>query len=143
MTRAGLSLATLLIGAGMASAAMAADVTVTLTGVQPAGGRVLVSLQSAGEFMKPEGRFGAIADGATGGEATVVVRNVPPGEYAVMVLHDADGDMKMAREANGRPTEGWAMSGQAPAGRKPTFDEVKVVVPDAGTTVTLPMVYSR
>ena len=143
MKRVGLSLAALLIGAGLASAALAADVTVTLTGVQPQGGKVLVSLQSDGEFMKPEGRFGAIADGSTAGAATVVVHNVPPGEYAVMVLHDADGDMQMAREANGRPKEGWAMSGHMPSGRKPTFDEVKVVVPDAGTAVTLPMIYPR
>ena len=141
MKRVGIGLAALLVGAGLASVAMAADVTVTLTSVQPQGGKVLVSLQSAGEFMKPEGRFGAIGDGSASGAETVVVHNVPPGDYAVMVLHDANGDMQMAREANGRPSEGWAMSGQWPRGRKPTFTEVKVTVPADGTSVTLPMVY--
>lgn len=141
MKRTGLSLAALAIGLGLAGAATAADVTVTLTGVQPKGGRMLVSLQTADEFMKPEGRYGSIAAGDVTGDETVVVRDVPPGEYAVMVLHDADGDMKMAREANGKPKEGWGMSGQWRHGRRPAFTEVKITVPDAGTAVTLPMVY--
>lgn len=141
MKRIGLSLAALMIGAGLASAAMAADVTVTLTGVQARGGKVLVSLQSGDEFMKPVGRFGSIAAGDITGDETVVVHNVPPGEYAVMVLHDADGDMQMAREADGKPKEGWGMSGQWTRGHRPTFTEVKITVPDAGTAVTVPLVY--
>jgi uncharacterized protein (DUF2141 family) len=141
MKRIGLSLAALMTGAGLASAAIAADVTVTLTGVQPKGGNVLVSLQTAGEFMKPEGHYGSIAAGDVTGDETVVVHNVPPGEYAVMVLHDADGDMQMARETDGKPKEGWGMSGQWTRGHRPTFTEVKITVPDAGTTVTVPVVY--
>ena len=141
MTRIGLSLAALVIGSSVAGAAMAADVTVTLTGVQPKGGRMLVSLQTATEFMKPEGHFGAIAAGDVTGDETVVVHNVPPGEYAVMVLHDADGNMQMARETDGKPKEGWGMSGQWPQGRKPTFAEIRITVPADGASVTLPMVY--
>lgn len=141
MTRTGLSLAALLIGAGMASAAMAADVTVTLTGVQPRGGQMLVSLQTANEFMKPEGHFGAIAAGDVTGDETVVVHDVPPGDYAVMVLHDADRDMQMARQADGKPKEGWGMSGPWTRGHRPTFTEVKITVPDAGAAVTVPLVY--
>jgi uncharacterized protein (DUF2141 family) len=141
MKRIALSLTALMIGAGLASAAMAADVTVTLTGVQPKGGRVLVSLQTASEFMKPEGHYGSIAAGDVTGAETVVVHNVPAGEYAVMVLHDADSDMQMARETDGRPKEGWGMSGQWTRSRRPTFTEVKITVPDAGTAVTVPMVY--
>lgn len=141
MKRIGSGLAALLVGVGMTSAAMAADVTVTLTGVQAKGGRVLVSLQSGAEFMKPEGRFGAMADGAVTGDETVVVHNVPPGDYAVMVLHDADNDLKMAREADGKPKEGWGMSGQWTRGHRPTFADVKITVPDAGTAVTVPLVY--
>ncbi len=141
MKRIALSLTALMIGAGLASAAMAADVTVTLTGVQPKGGRVLVSLQTASEFMKPEGHYGSITAGDVTGAETVVVHNVPAGEYAVMVLHDADSDMQMARETDGRPKEGWGMSGQWTRSRRPTFTEVKITVPDAGTAVTVPMVY--
>lgn len=140
MKRIGLSLAALMIGAGLAGTAMAADVTVTLKGVRPKGGRVLVSLQTAAEFMKPEGHLGAIAPGDVAGDEVVVVHNVPPGEYAVMVLHDADGDMQM-RRSGGRPAEGWSMSGQWLAGHRPTFEDAKITVPDAGAAVTVPMVY--
>jgi uncharacterized protein (DUF2141 family) len=141
MKRMGLSLTALVIGAGLAGAAMAADVTVTLTGVQPKGGRMLVSLQRADEFMKPEGHYGAIGAGDVTGDETLVVRDVPPGEYAVMVLHDADGDMKMARGSDGKPREGWGMSGQWTRGQRPGFTEVKITVPADGTVVAVPLVY--
>ena len=142
MTRVGLSLATLLVSAGMASAAMAADVTVTLTGVQAQGGQMLVSLQTREQFMKPAGAGGATGPAETGTQV-FTVRDVAPGDYAVMVLHDADSDWSMDRQANGIPSEGWGMSGSAPTGRAPTFDEVRFTVPAGGAAVTISLVYPQ
>jgi uncharacterized protein (DUF2141 family) len=142
MTRVGLSLATLLIGAGMATAAAAADVTVTLTGVQAQGGQMLVSLQTREQFMKPQGANGATGPAQAGAQA-FTVQDVAPGDYAVMVLHDADNDWSMDRQANGMPAEGWGMSGQAPTNRAPTFDEVKFTVPADGGAVTIALVYPQ
>lgn len=135
-------LATLLLSAGLGSAAMAADVTVTLTGVQAQGGQMLVSLQTRDQFMKPAGAAGATGP-AEAGTQVFVVNNVAPGDYAVMVMHDADSDWAMGRKPDGMPTEGWGMSGAAPKGRAPTFDEVKVTVPADGTAVTVPLSYPR
>lgn len=126
---------------GFAGQAFAGDVTVTLTGVQPKGGQMLVSLQSRDQFMKPTGTTGAKTEVTAAGDLTVVIPNVPAGDYAVMVLHDENSDFQMAREPNGTPKEGWAMSGTFPGGRKPTFDEVKVSIPADGTTLTEAMVY--
>lgn len=142
MKRVGLSLAALLIGTGMASAALAADVTVTLTGVQPQGGQMLVSLQTRDQFMKPEGAKGAMGP-AEAGTQVLTVQDVTPGDYAVMVMHDADGDWSMDRQANGMPSEGWGMSDHAPDNRKPTFDEVKFTVPADGGAVTIALVYPQ
>lgn len=135
-----LGLAALTAAVTMTGAARAAEVTVTLTGVEARGGEMLVSLQTAEEFMQPRGHLGAHAT-AEGGVMTLTVHDVPPGDYAVMVMHDVDGDFKMARDAGGKPREGWAMSGPRPAGRKPTFTETKITVPADGAAVTLPMVY--
>lgn len=133
-------LAALITAMAMAGAASAAEVTVTLTGVEPRGGEVLVSLQTAEEFMQPRGHLGAHAAAVAGG-MTLTVHDVPPGDYAVMVMHDVDGDFRMARDAEGKPQEGWAMSGVRAAGRKPTFTETKITVPANGAAVTLPMAY--
>lgn len=140
MKRVGLSLAALLIGAGLASAALAGDVTVTLTGVKPEGGQMLVSLQTRDQFMKPAGAAGAMGPAETGTQV-LTVKDVAPGDYAVMVMHDADSNWTMNLGADHRPAEGWGMSGQAPDGRKPTFDDVKVAVPADGGAVTVALVY--
>jgi uncharacterized protein (DUF2141 family) len=123
-----------------AAPAFAGDLTVTLTGVQDKGGQMLVSLQSRDQFMKPAGANGAFGQ-ATPGTQTFTVRGVDAGEYAVMVMHDADSDWQMAYGPDRKPTEGWAMSGKADDSRKPTFDEVKITVPADGGGVTIPMVY--
>lgn len=142
MKRVELSLAALLVGTGMASAAMAADVTVTLTGVKPAGGQVLVSLQTRDQFMKPAGANGAMGP-AEAGAQTLVVKDVAPGDYAVMVMHDADSNWTMTMGPDGKPAEGWGMSGHAPDGRKPTFDDVKFTVPAGGGAVSVALVYPQ
>jgi uncharacterized protein (DUF2141 family) len=126
---------------GIAAPAFAGDVTVTLTGVQAKGGQMLVSLQSRDQFMQPTATTGTKVQVTAAGDLTVTIPNVPPGDYAVMVLHDQDSNFQMAREPSGKPKEGWAMSGTFPGGRKPTFDEVKVTVPAEGATLTEAMVY--
>jgi len=52
--------------------------------------------------------------------AVLVFENVPPGEYALAVLHDADANGRMARNALGIPREGYALSGEATG--LPRFD---------------------
>lgn len=120
------------------SAAFAADVAVTLTGVKAEGGTMLVSLQSKDQFMKPVGAKGAIGP-ATAGTMNLTVEDVPPGDYAVMVMHDADSNWTMTMK-DGKPAEGWGHSGGA-AGQ--TFDAVKITVPEAGTSVTVPLNYPQ
>ena len=52
--------------------------------------------------------------------AVLVFENVSPGEYALAVLHDADANGRMARNALGIPREGYALSGEATG--LPRFD---------------------
>jgi uncharacterized protein (DUF2141 family) len=123
-----------------AAPAFAGDVTVTLNGVQAKGGQMLISLQTRDQFMKPAGAAGTFGD-ATPGTGTFVVHDVAPGEYAVMVMHDANSDWQMQFGPDRKPLEGWAMSGSGDMARKPTFDQVKITVPADGGAVSLDMVY--
>ena len=126
--------------AACAAPALAGDLTVRLEGVGDQGGQVLVSLQTREQFMKPAGANGTFGD-AVAGTQTFTVRGVAPGEYAVMVMHDANSDWQMQYGPDRKPAEGWAMSGPAGNGARPTFETTKIVVPADGGEVTLRMVY--
>ncbi len=123
----------------MTGTAHAETLKLKIEGVQPLGGSVMVAVQRRDEYMLPIMATGAIVDGKTSGD---VVLNLPieAGEYAVTVLHDADGNYDMNLDAQGNPAEGWATVNQALLRARPTFDQVKFVV--AGDTeISLPLVY--
>lgn len=114
-----------------AAPAMAGDVTLTIDGVQARGGQLLVGLQSRDQFLKPAGDHGQIIENPRAGTHTVVLRNVPAGDYSVSVLHDADDDGQM-KLAGGMPAEGWTMLNAETLRAAPTFEQVKFSAPQSG-----------
>lgn len=127
-----------LLASGIAHAAI---VTVDLTGVQARGGTLYATLQGKADFMA-KGGYAVKADGNATGTVRLTFNDVAPGDYALSVLHDVDGNQQMGLSAQGIPTEGWAMSrGETLRGR-PTFDMVKVTVPADGLTTAARMIYS-
>lgn len=126
----------------LAAPALAEDVVVTLTGVEARGGAMLVSLQTRGQFMQPTAAHGERIERPAAGVLRVTFRDVAPGDYALSVLHDEDGDGRM--KLNGyMPAEGWAMLNGETLRATPTFDQVKFAVPAAGAAITVPMAYPR
>ncbi len=121
-----------------AGTAVAADVHVTLTGVNADGGTMLVSLQSKEQFMKPVGAAGAMGP-AEVGTMSLTVNDISPGDYAVMVMHDADANWTMTMK-DSKPAEGWAHSG-ARDGK--TFEAMKITVPAGGAAVTVALDYPQ
>ena len=141
-----IGLAALACVAGFAGQASAQDVRVTLTGVEARGGAILASLQTEQQFMQPRGTYGLQqAAPAQNGTVTLTFTNVAPGTYSLSVMHDANGDYQMQREANGKPLEGWAMhNGAAVAAGHgaPTFAQTSFTVSaDRAVTLTEPMIY--
>jgi uncharacterized protein (DUF2141 family) len=126
----------------LAAPAFAGDVTVTLTGVQARGGVLLAALQTQGQFMQPAGAYGERVVDPASGAVRVTFRNVAPGDYALMVLHDADSDGQMAMNGS-MPAEGWAMVNGDTLRSTPTFDQVKFSVPASGADLSVPMSYPR
>ena len=117
-----------LMGAG---SALASDVVITVTGVQARGGDLLVGLQTSAQFLKHEGDHGEIIKAPAAGTRVVTLKDVPPGDYSVSVLHDMNGDQQMAL-SNGMPAEGWAMFRGETLRAAPTFDQVRFTVPASG-----------
>lgn len=138
MKRIGFGVAAALAFAG---AATAGDVTVELKGVQARGGTVYAALQSRGEFMQPKSTYGVKAESPKAGVLRLTIPNVKPGDYALSVLHDQDGNGQMKLSPQFIPEEGWAMTNGDNLTAQPTFDLVKVSVPATGSTVTANMHY--
>lgn len=129
MNRPALAAAALLFCTRMAGAA---DLTIQIDDVKSADGSVMVALYgSAPDFLKKPINGAAVK--AAAGSNTVIIKNLPEGEYAFAVYHDANANGKMDTNLMGIPTEDYAFSNNA-MGRMgpPTFDLAKVALPAGG-----------
>jgi len=115
--------------------AFAADLTIDVEGVASADGQVRVAVfNSADTFpVKP---MRALAAPAHEGKVRLVVADLPAGDYAFAVYHDANGNGKLDRNTVGMPTEDYAFSNNAMGKRgAPGFDDARVVLPAGGASV--------
>lgn len=115
--------------------AQAADLTVHIDDVKTANGNVVIAVyNSEGSFLKqPTKATGTPA--ATAGN-TVVFKDLPEGEYAFAVYHDANSNGKMDKNIVGIPTEDYAFSNNA-MGKMgpPNYASAKFAMPAAGATI--------
>lgn len=125
---------------GAAGAAQAGNVTVAASGVQARSGTLYAALQSRDQFMQPQVVRGTRRDNPTAGTVELVFEDVPPGDYAITILHDQNGNRRM--DMNGiMPMEGYALVRGEALREQPTFDAVKITVPAAGARFTATMAY--
>lgn len=109
--------------------------TVNIAGLRNAKGMLNVSLfnGSKGFPLSQKDAFRsqvvpcASFASASSGKATVVFRDVPPGVYAVSLVHDENQNGKLDTYWYGKPREGSAVSNNArPKMRAPRFDEASL-----------------
>jgi len=134
--RTAIRLATLL--AALASAAAhAGDLNITVEGVKNAEGQIMVALyDSAGGFLKRSVKTGAAP--AANGSSRITVKDVPAGDYAFALYHDANGNGKMDKNMMGIPSEDYAFSNNALGNMgPPSFERARFAVPATGAAVTV------
>lgn len=126
-----------------AAPASAQNVTITLTGVEARGGQVLAVLNTEASFMRGAD-YTARVSGDAAGTVTLTFHNVAPGDYALMVMHDANDNGQFDMSPMGMPAEGFAFSNKGqPLMGMPTFQGLKFTVTAAGATLTEPMTYMQ
>lgn len=115
--------------------AHAGDLTIHVDDIKAASGSVMVAVfNSADTFLKaPLLATGAPA--SISGNA-VVFKDLPAGDYAFAVYHDANANGKMDKNILGIPTEDYAFSNNA-LGKMgpPSYDSARITIPADGTTV--------
>lgn len=149
----GLVLLLVLLGAGFVSAQKRTAtgghdaLTVKVTGLRNTQGRVWVGLWNSPQGF-PEGDHYAVRDvwieasQARDGTLTTTFSDLPPGEYALVAMHDENRNEKLDKNFLGIPKEGWGVSnGFFSKTHGPSFYGAKFTVNQPSVTVTVPIRY--
>lgn len=100
------------------------NITATVPNVSGTEGNVRFGLYSAETFMKSAPEFSVDAE-IIDGKAIANFESVPAGTYAVLVMHDKNGNGKMDFDANGMPQESYGSSGNTMPYGPPLWEESK------------------
>ncbi len=105
------------------------DLVITVENVLSDGGEILAALHTANTFMKNNGVADVLLEGKKG-TVSFTFKDVKPGSYAIMVMHDLNSNKNMDFDSNGMPLESYGMSGSEMKMGPPTFDAAKFEVAD-------------
>ena len=124
----------------MASSGLSAQgLTVTIERIEQAQGHILVLVadsEAAWDGQAPRVAARKIAVEAAG-SLPVTFEDLPPGRYAVQVLHDANDNGKLDTNIVGMPTEGYGFSNNPQVMRRAHFDEAVFELPAEGTAISI------
>ncbi|WP_332851859.1 DUF2141 domain-containing protein [Duganella sp. S19_KUP01_CR8] len=119
------------------SPAAAADLKIAVTGVSSADGQIMVALYNSAETYlgKP---FRTAAAPAVKGATQIEFKDLPAGDYAFSLYHDANANGKMDSNLIGIPTEDYAFSNNA-MGKfgPPDYAAARFALPAAGAATSV------
>jgi uncharacterized protein (DUF2141 family) len=126
-----------LVGALTLGHAAAAELTLSIEPVSELRGTVQVAVfASEAQFRKEAVR--ALRLPATASSLTAKLTDLPPGDYAITVFHDRNGNDRLDTNLLGMPREPWgASSGQKPLAGPPSWADTRFVLPATGTHVRI------
>ncbi len=114
----------------LTGAALGAELTIHVQNVLPSGGTLRLGLYT--EALYPNDDSVPVASAnipAMAGETVVILRDVPPGTYAIETFQDVNSNDKMDTSWIGLPLEPFGFSRDArPFLSKPSFDKVQFTV---------------
>lgn len=99
-------------------------ITVTINNIKNNTGKVIMSLHSVDTFMKTNGLQSAESI-IEKNKVIITFKNVLPGEYAIMSVHDENDNKQMDFELNGMPKESYGVSNNPMSYGPPQFSEAK------------------
>ncbi len=112
-------------------------ITVTVPNVTSDEGAVLFAFYDSNEsFMKREpldSKSGNIANGKT----TIIFENIIPGTYAIVCLHDKNGNKRMDFNESGMPAEDYGISNNVMIMGPPNFEDAKFTVANKSLDLTI------
>ena len=114
-----------------AQEATGADITVHINNIKSNNGFILLGLHNPETFMvKEKPALQRIKEKIIEGKIKVVFKNIPKGQYAIMVVHDENANNQMDFELNGMPKEDYGTSNNEMSFGPPIFEDAKFNVTD-------------
>lgn len=140
-TFVGLALA--LTGALVAAPAESGVLSIRMSGFRSAEGQVLVAIyRGADGFPSEPGKAWQTAVTKVSGTRARVDVTLPPGEYALAIVHDENGNNAMDTSLLGIPREGFGTSNNATRRLgPPRYREARFTVTAAGAVQRVAVVY--
>lgn len=111
-------------------------ITVTVENIKSNEGKVLIGLHNSETFMRADG-LDNVESTIENKKATLVFKNVKPGEYALLAMHDENENYMMDFEASGMPKESFGLSNNPMSFGPPQFNEAKFSVNDKDLNFTI------
>ena len=112
------------------------SITVSINNVSNNNGNVIFALHTSETFMKGPGiqnTTSAIEEG----KVTVTFKNVTPGTYSIIALHDENDNKRMDFEDNGMPKEDFGLSNNSVSFGPPQFEPSKFEVKNADLDIMI------
>ncbi len=109
--------------------AAADTLTIVIEDIREASGTVQVQVHAGQAQFEGEGAVAQFLEQAVEGSLTLTAEDLPPGEYAIRVMHDVNGNDELDANFVGMPVEPFAFSNNA-VGRfgPPGWEEVRFVI---------------
>ena len=136
-----LILAALLLGTAT-TGALAADLTVSVSGVRDASESIRIALYAdAATFRHESDARQVLTLPAAKGTVSGVFHDLPPGRYAVLAYHDENGNGKLDMTLGMFPDEGWGLSNDPTVIGPPRFEASAFEVSEPESAITVPLHY--
>jgi uncharacterized protein (DUF2141 family) len=131
------ALALMAAAACLPLAAHAAKLTLVIDPVADATGTIQIAVyDSEPNFRKQTVR--ALRLPATTGTMNVDITDLPPGDYAVLIFHDRNGNDKLDTNVMGIPKEPWGASlGDKRVFGGPGWADARFALPDSGSSLRI------
>ena len=121
------------------------SVTINITNLENNKGSVLVALYNKADNFPHDAARNAVGRkkvAIVNKTATITWTDLPPGRYAVALLHDANNNMKMDYNMLGMPKEGYGFSNNAKGKMSaPGFDKAAFELGTTPKTIFIKMQY--
>lgn len=128
-----------IVAFSLLAAAHAGELTVTITDIREAKGTLLVAVMNSDAAWNNQAKpVAAKKIEAAKGEVSLKFSDLPPGTYAVQVMHDENGNNQLDSNFLGIPSEGYGFSNNPAVMRRANFDEARFeLTENAAITVRL------
>jgi uncharacterized protein (DUF2141 family) len=112
--------------------ALANPLAVEVTGISDVRGNLMVAVYDSSETFDGGGKPVAAKRAEVGAETVVVTFDeLMPGDHAVKLYHDANGNGELDRNMLGLPTEGYGFSNNGGRYGPPPFEEARFTIEGA------------